>query len=351
MKLLMYGFNNYTMTSAEEESYQFNEADLKQQLADISQMPGNLSVVIFNNEFRTEYYMKVEEEAFNHGDFLRYLSDKVEADLSETIAATYSVFNQDLIEHLITIFSGRGEEDLSFSQLFSQADASLRLAQPFQAEGETTFRRLFAGVMKLAIQFLTSSSLTETGGDMRARKRLNLFQFIDQQQMKRVVLFGESDKYLRLAKDLYLLGVKSIVFISEEIEKNQKIVAYLNHWQNQLFPEDANHYFKAYHGQEAFYFVSSADGLIFTTPFQEAIYFTHYRQPAEAMRQFDKKQATIILDDMTARNDIANENTKELVDIYQTKKIENLYGEDNFDDYFSKKVQDFTESVLIEMNE
>lgn len=301
MKLLLYGANQNSTSHDDIQKYLLSDEEAAAQLNDLKKLDGVEELIIYNNEWFTEYYFLVDETLFQHGDFLTYLSAHTEKEIDEVILDTYSKFNDDLITHLLTVLVGIGfdRESVAF---ISDAEQAL-----LASEGvlENIFlNQLFTQAIQFVSELHTSPELYDmfqSKTDMVLQQIIACFRRL---YFKRFYLFGSEEYITALGKMLYRNGARHITVSSIDQAGDEEMARTLNKWVGSLSSRPVKKNFYTPDNKNAqLYYLSSADGIIIEKNTQDPDWderrlyeqFTHSLQRVETLRHNKKKQCVFIL--------------------------------------------------------
>lgn len=301
MKLLLYGANQNSTSHDDIQKYLLSDEEAETQLNELKRLDGVDELIIYNNEWFTEYYFLVDETLFQHGDFLTYLSEHTEKEIDEVILDTYSKFNDDLITHLLTVLVGMGFEKDSVS-FISDAEQALLVSE--EVLENTFLNQLFIQAIQFVSELHTSPELYDmfhSTTDMVLQQIVNCFRHLI---FTRFYLFGSEDYIVALGKMLYRNGAQHITLSSTDKTRDEKIVQSLNEWVGNLSSKPLKKNFYTPGNKNAqLYYLSSADGIIIEKTADDSdtdekrLYeqFNHSLQRVETLRHNKKKQCVFIL--------------------------------------------------------
>lgn len=262
MKLLLYGLNKDAMTFEEGKTSNFEPTEIKNQRKTIREMNGVRELFIFNNEFRIEYYLLVDEQKFQHGDLLTFLAEVFNKSIDRMIIESYSKYNQDFILHLYQLISGMQTEVSEQDQIIDNFEESILLA--IDQKKEMPF---LLGLIKHVIHFIserkgyeTYPSLFSKGQDMILQELSKLSKEFWSQ---RFFLFGEVTPMKALAKALHRNGAKHITVFNGDADESVKVAQELQNWADEIYTEKAGKIFYAFPEFKQYaYYLAASDILI-----------------------------------------------------------------------------------------
>lgn len=284
MKLLMYGVNKETVTKEDVEKYLLKEDKKKIQMTDISKFDGVEEIAVLTNDFRTEYYLYVDELIFSHGDFLRYIAEKTDRTLQNIILETYSKFNEDVLRHLFEISSGYLSKPIGSFAILGSVENALEFANSLKTSGPILYKMFnkaiylgYALKLKHDIQPLNQGELS---------KYIYLLQeHMESLDKKHYVISGNDRQVYFLTKLLLLAGAQTITLIQkDEFEcrrQAKKIRNTLDNFeQTKVFPATE---------KSLYYRLSKADAAIFDTE-KIRLFAKRIREEVSIVRQTKKLQ-------------------------------------------------------------
>lgn len=303
MKLLLYGANQNSISQDDIQKYILSDEEAKKQLNDLKSLDGVDELIIYNNEWFTEYYFVVDETLFQHGDFLTYLSNYTEKEIDEVILDTYSKFNADLITHLLTVLVGI---DFEMNSVAFIADAE----QAILASGEELENAFLNHLFIEAIQFISELhtlpelyDMFRSNTDVALQKILTCFRRLI---FNRFYIFGSEEYIIALGKMLYRNGAQHITLSSIDRARDPEIIQSLNDWVESLSSKPLKKNFYTPDTKNAqLYYLSSADGIIIEQTAKETdgekawLYeqFNHTLKQVETVRHNKKKQCLFVLNE------------------------------------------------------
>lgn len=233
MKILLYGVNHHYAPIEIRENYSIEETELSTKLSDISSFSGVAEVAILTTCNRTEYYLYVDPNEFQHGDLLRYLSDHSGYDVTQVIATTYGKSNSNAAAHLFNVASGLNSSIVGENQILSQVKNAQRVAQLNHTTGPI-LNSLFNKAVAFSKKMHTVTKIDQVSRDASSAA-VQLFKkewqdFTD----KRFLIIGAGKMAQSAAKALVYQGAESITIASRNYEKTELIVDKLNNWSRKL---------------------------------------------------------------------------------------------------------------------
>ncbi|WP_027109108.1 hypothetical protein [Lacticigenium naphthae] len=150
MKLLLYGVGYNSVSSFEKDYLVMNKFGVTEQLLAIKKLVGVEETLILATSERTEYYLNVDENYFSHGDFLRYLTMFYKKDMAEIISDSYSLFNKEVVRHLLKISSVENQNMHSPFESITQFETAINYAIAADSIG-LALKNLFKEVISYSI--------------------------------------------------------------------------------------------------------------------------------------------------------------------------------------------------------
>lgn len=309
MKLLMYGVNKSVLSEEDLDNYLLSDSEVHQQLADISQFEGVLDLLILTSSDFVEYYFNVDESIFQHGDFLNYLSEKVDFDVEKVILDTYSKFNADLITHLYSLVSGL-DLPTDNDQLLENIEFGMK--HHHQANGFPFLNYLVNSI----IQFVSVKKANKDYYDLfRSQSDIVLQTFIQSfnyLNRSRFFLCGLGQHVVPLAKKLHRNGARHLTV--HTLDQDSDFVAQqLNLWsEDQVVKKKYRSFFAADTLFSRLYYLSNADGIYIDQAVQERVdgprvitdQLNEQLKEIEKFRFNNKKQIFVGLDPYQSSQDL-----------------------------------------------
>lgn len=300
MKLLLYGVSENTVSMEDHKRYVVNQETVHTQLNDLRQNNGVEGIVVLYNDYRTEYYLHVDEDTFSHGDFLRYLSDYSGKAIGEVILETYSKFNTDAIRHLLFVLSGMDSEKEDEDELLMNAEEALRNAEQTGNASGLLLRKLF----QKAIHFTNQVQLLPSMAPLHMKEVEPIVKTFlkawPDLTTKRFLLAGESAVVIQMAKSLFRMGCRHITIANSDKQTSKALTKKLNDWTTHFssvasrrvfFPVDTRHFL---------YNLSSSDGIVVSDEEADGLLSKEWVQKIKEIRPYKKKQLMIDLSDKIA---------------------------------------------------
>lgn len=260
MKLLLYGANQNSISQDDIQKYILSDEEAKKQLNDLKSLDGVDELIIYNNEWFTEYYFLVDETLFQHGDFLTYLSNSTEKEIDEVILDTYSKFNADLITHLLTVLVGI---DFEMNSVAFLADAEKAVVESGEELENTFLNQLFIQAVQFISELRTLPELHDmfqSRTDLALQHILTCFRHLI---FNRFYIAGSEEYIVALGKMLYRNGAQHITLSSTDKARDADIIQSLNDWAESLSSKPLKKNFYTPITKNAqLYYLSSADGII-----------------------------------------------------------------------------------------
>ncbi|WP_225744159.1 hypothetical protein [Marinilactibacillus sp. Marseille-P9653] len=292
MKLLMYGVNQDTVSIDDIDRYKLSEQEKMTHLEDISAFSGVQEVCIISSEVRSEYYLNVDEKSFKHGDLLRYLSKHTDKPLKEIILETYSKFNKDVINHLLSTLSGMETKAKGSLATLKYAEAAMKSADEKQVLGNV-LRKLF----QKAIDFSKKMRISEAMRPLYLTDPSKTIEILkdrmDSLSEQKFVLFGTDYDTVHLAKLLLDLDAESITVIHQDAEISQKMISTLKDWVHLTNSEEKQTRLHAADLTSVGFRFCNADGIIVASSFDSELLSEELMMRIENIRQTEKKQVVV----------------------------------------------------------
>lgn len=287
MKLLMYGVNKETVAKEDVEKYLLQEKTKKTQIEDISEFNGVEEIAVMTNDFRTEYYLYVNEDTFSHGDFLRYIAEKTDKTLQEIILETYSKFNEDVLRHLFEITSGYLSTPSGAFNIIASVENTLKFANAMQTSGPILYK-MFNKAIYLAYNLKLNHTIKPLNKSELSKYIYLLEEQMDALNKKHYLVSGDDLQVYFLTKTLLFAGAQTVTIIqNDEIESQrqyEKIKKNLTDLeQNKVFPATE---------KSLYYRLSKADAAILSTENVE-LFTEKIREEVAIVRQTSKVQYLI----------------------------------------------------------
>jgi glutamyl-tRNA reductase len=284
MKLLMYGVNKETVTKEDVEKYLLQEKNKKIQMKDISDFSGVEEIAVLTNDFRTEYYLYVNEVTFSHGDFLRYLAEKTDKTLQEIILETYSKFNEDVLRHLFEISCGYLSTPSGAFDILASVEHSLRFANNLETSGPILYK-MFNKAIYLAYALKLNDTIKPLNQSEVSKYIYLLKEQMEELDKKHYLISGDDSQVYFLTKLLLFAGAQTITIIQkDEIDSQRqykKIKNYLTELeQNKVIPATE---------KSLYYRLSRVDGAILNTE-KVRLFAERIREEVAIVRQTSKMQ-------------------------------------------------------------
>lgn len=260
MKLLMYGVNNETVMKEDADKYRLNYDNQKLQMIDIHSFDGVEEIVVLVNDFRSEYYLYVDEEVFSHGDFLRYLAKKTDKNLQDIILETYSKFNEDVLRHLYEVSSGYLSKPLGSFDILESVENALMVAHEVGTI-EKVLTKLFNGAISLAYSLKINDEVQPLNESCISKYVSCLKKKMSSLKNKNFVISGEDFELLYLTRLLLLAGGQSVTILHQNEAEGQKQLEFV---QGKLNSRVKSKVFVANH-KSLYYRLSKSDGAIIDT--------------------------------------------------------------------------------------
>jgi len=219
MKLLMYGVNKDTVTKEDVNKYLLNEKRKQRQINDIHTFTGVEEITVLTNDFRSEYYLYVNETTFSHGDFLRYIAENTQKTLQEVILETYSKFNEDVLRHLFEISTGYFSKPRGSFDALASVEKALNFAKSMKKSG-----KVIEGMFNQAIETAYYMKLSDIGQPLN-RGPLSKYIYLlkknlDQLEKKHYLISGNDFEVTCLTKFLLFAGAQTVTIIQNNEEKS-----------------------------------------------------------------------------------------------------------------------------------
>lgn len=243
MKVIMYGVSLETVSEQDIARYRLSPQDKATHLIDIKQFTGVEEVILLTSEFQNEYYLYVDEEHFEHGDFLRYLATYAEKSLKEVILETYSKFADDVMKHLLAQISGQERDSYTREVAFKDFVEGILLARASETMGEY-LRQLFQQVFVFNFKLYDNGNLNPllTATDYWLKQHVE-----DNTSMKNIVIMGHSYEALyRAFLVLYLTNASVVFCLSDNTLYNRLeiITQFINTTDYRLKIADCGDYYR-----------------------------------------------------------------------------------------------------------
>lgn len=215
MKLLMYGVNKETVTKEDVEKYLLQEKSKKTQILDISEFDGVKEIAVMTNDYRTEYYLYVDESTFSHGDFLRYIAEKTDKSLQEIILETYSKFNEDVLRHLFEVASGYLTTPSGAFDVLAAVEKTMVFADDMQTSGPI-LDKMFNKAIYLSYSLKLNNTIKPLNQSDLSKYIYLLEDEMDSLDKKHYLISGDDEQVYFLIKTLLFAGAQTITIIQED---------------------------------------------------------------------------------------------------------------------------------------
>ena len=254
MKLLMYGIDTTLLDSDAQSffltSFQNQEGLVKQ----IKSFQGVLEVYLLNISQEFEIYLFIDETSFSHGDLLRYLAQESQLDLNDLINFSYSLYNEEAINHLF-----KKSYDFSLllpSQYFQDMiESSLSTRRLFHLgpHFKKLFRSLYNFMFEDSEEALSSYNIVS-----QLLFIMKSCQYINAKESDLVIL-GANIESLYISYRLKKYGIKSITLAAANDFEFDQMQAYLADLNPGLFEMDPHFHLKVIKLDEMNYQYGAAD--------------------------------------------------------------------------------------------
>lgn len=288
MKLIMYGVNRDTVSYDDVEKYSLNESMRTNHINDISSFTGVSELVLLTTRNRNEYYLYINEQIFQHGDFLRYLSLHTGKPLEEIILETYSKFNDDVVNHLFSLTS-----------IMSHMPESLNVIEKALSESAThgtvghILNDLFNSAIRFTLSLYDKTQLFPllTGEVPNAIEKIR--HQCDSLEDLNYLVIGNNDMIDQLVK--YIICEPSCYLtILERNEQSKKLFYNIRNWLTLTNNFSWNQHFQSADLNQLVYRLSKADVIIIGPSVKNALLSHELLEDVYEMRPTAKKQ--LILD-------------------------------------------------------
>jgi len=221
MKLLMYGVNKETVTKEDVEKYLLDERRKQRQINHIHGFTGVKEIAVLTNDYRSEYYLYVDESAFSHGDFLRYIAKETDKTLQEVILETYSKFNEDVLRHLFEMSTGYLAEPRGSFAVLASVEKALSFSRAMNKNG-----KMIESMFKQAIQMAYYTKLNDMIQPLN-NGPLSKYVYLLQDNLnglekKNYLISGNDFEVTRLTKLLLYAGAQTVTIIQKNEEESLK---------------------------------------------------------------------------------------------------------------------------------
>lgn len=269
MKLLMYGVNDERVAYDSTQHYQLDEDKCIQQLTDLKNLEGVHESVILYSKHRTEYYFLVDENAFNHGAFLRYLSDASNRPLESVILETFSKFNYDVIAHVYRSLTGVDPRTESTEELMDALDNGIYLSKRYTRKRLRVLKDIFYTSIHYVVEMLKTEDFNDIMDSQTDSVIKEIVREYENVGIIRFLVSGTNPKAKQIARMLFRSGARYVRIEGETFFDSQKTVDELNYWANWIEPKLKRKVFFSVDVNSMPYHVAAADSIVITDEVDE----------------------------------------------------------------------------------
>jgi len=217
----MYGVNKETVTKEDVKKYLLDERRKQIQINHIYDFTGVEEIAVLTNDYRSEYYLYVDESTFSHGDFLRYLAKETGKTLQEVILETYSKFNEDVLRHLFEISTGYLAKPRGSFAVLASVEKALTFSRAMNKTG-----KMIESMFKQAIQMAYYTKLNEfiqpLNKGLLSKYVYLLKENLNGLEKKNYLISGNDFEVTRLTKLLLFAEAQTVTIIQKNEEESLK---------------------------------------------------------------------------------------------------------------------------------
>ncbi|MDN6626587.1 MAG: glutamyl-tRNA reductase [Pisciglobus halotolerans] len=295
MKLLLYGVSHHDTPIETREKFAVAEETIPDHLKEVRSFSGVKEIAVITTCNRTEYYMYVDPDTFNHGDIIRFLADYTGLTIPNIISVTFSKSENEVAQHLYSVAAGLDSLIVGENQILSQVKHAHRLALVNHSTGpiiNTLFNKAIAFGKTIRTKTVIGQQPRNSSSAAIHLMKKEWKTFTK----KRVLVIGAGEVAQQMMKLLFYHGAEKVFISSRNSEKTSQLAKELNHWANKKMKEKmAVTYFSTLNFSSIPMNMAQADGIITATRSEQILIYDDVVSDMRAIQGTNKKQLFIDL--------------------------------------------------------
>lgn len=295
MKLLLYGVSHHDMPIEVREKFSVAEEVIPDYLSKVRSFSGVKEIAVVTTCNRTEYYMYVDPDTFNHGDIIRFLADYTGFTIPDVISMTFSKSEIEVAHHLYSVAAGLDSLIVGENQILSQVKHAYELALANHSTGpiiNTLFNKAIAFGKAIRTKTIIGQQPRNSSSATIHLMKKEWKTFTK----KRILVIGAGEVAQQMMKLLFYHGAEKIFISSRNYEKTNQLAKELNYWANEKIKEKLSlTFFSALDFNSIPMNIAQADGIITATRSEQILICSTMVHDMKTIQGTNKNQLFIDL--------------------------------------------------------